>query len=257
MDEKDKQLNSLTNYLHEWLETSRPYTTKSRTNIKSKMYRKTGLVCGKRFGNFFLSSALLVKFLYVVIAILQFISLHMFLDIEPGLFWFDIFSGLASGNADNIKESSRFPRVTLCDFQLRLLQNVQSWTVQCVLPINLFNEKIFLFLWFWLLILCILSFLSLSTSSYAMLLTTKRVAYIKKYLKLRHLYSGRKEEKRLLTKFVTSYLKCDGFYVIRMAGRNGTDILISKIIEKLYKTYQSTYGITKHQNGELNTMDYT
>ena len=254
--EKEEKLSDMVEYTHQWLETAKQYRTDCCVNIRDKLSRYTCLVCGRSYGNYFMTSAMFVKVLYVINAFVQFTVLNNFLGTDFALFGLEIMSGLARDDADSVKASPRFPRVTLCDFQIRQLQNVQSWTVQCVLPINLFNEKIFLFIWFWLVMLCVLSIVTLCTNFYAIMFPVKRVEFIKKYLKLRKVYSSRREERKLVTKFVHSYLKFDGFYVIRVAAHNGTEILMSQFIEKMYTKFKNTYTIMKQQNGEAYAAEY-
>ena len=51
-----------------------------------------------------------------------------------------------------------FPRVTKCTFhKYGPSGNIQRHDAQCVLPINILNEKIYVFLWFWFVILTVLT----------------------------------------------------------------------------------------------------
>ena len=51
-----------------------------------------------------------------------------------------------------------FPKVAKCTFtKSGPTGTIQNFDGLCVLPINIINEKIYLFMWFWFIILAIIS----------------------------------------------------------------------------------------------------
>uniref|UniRef100_A0A914BZ58 Innexin n=1 Tax=Acrobeloides nanus TaxID=290746 RepID=A0A914BZ58_9BILA len=48
------------------------------------------------------------------------------------------------------EQNGLFPRVTVCDFSIEKNGQPTNYTLECVLPLNMFNEKIFVFFFFWL-----------------------------------------------------------------------------------------------------------
>ena len=51
-----------------------------------------------------------------------------------------------------------FPRMTKCSFhKFGSSGNIESHDALCILPINIVNEKIYIFIWFWFLILGVLT----------------------------------------------------------------------------------------------------
>ncbi|KAJ9577539.1 hypothetical protein L9F63_005912 [Diploptera punctata] len=60
------------------------------------------------------------------------------------------------------KSELTFPKVTKCNFhKYGPSGTIQLYDALCVLPLNLFHEKIFHFLWYWYIVLCVMTTLGL------------------------------------------------------------------------------------------------
>lgn len=72
-----------------------------------------------------------------------------------------------------------FPRVTKCTFQkFGPSGTIQTHDALCILAMNILNEKIYVFLWFWFIILMIISGLALVYSVALMILPSIREAIL-------------------------------------------------------------------------------
>jgi hypothetical protein len=178
-----------------------------------------------------------------------------------------------TGNGIDWLTTPRFPRVTMCDFRVRRLGAVQRYTVQCVLPINLFNEKIYLFLWFLIAFVAAATALSLVVWGIRAALFIDRVRYIKKHLVLMNKLfiqpndsegesgnepvrkrsssgpstsasttgSSRDAERKQLKRFVSDYLRPDGAFVLRLIGHNTNAITVTELVCALWDNYRGKH----------------
>jgi len=115
------------------------------------LYLLTYLQClyhfvGKLYGNYLITAYLAVKLLYLGNAIGQLFLLDAFLKIDYHLYGVQVIAHLYGVQVverlirgQDWGYSERFPRVTLCEFEIRHQSRVHQYVVQCALTINLFQ----------------------------------------------------------------------------------------------------------------------
>ncbi|CAF1013745.1 unnamed protein product [Rotaria magnacalcarata] len=135
---------------------------------------------------------LLVKFIYIINIILQVFILNIILSTGNYRFFRFGFDTLTyvfrSSLRERIGELSHqhqqlFPFVTLCDFHIRELGQDHYYTIECILLINIFYEKIYFAMWIWFVILFLISIISLIYSFYIYVPFFARYRFINKFIR--------------------------------------------------------------------------
>ena len=235
-EDRDRTIVHVAKYIDRWLLAHRQYHYNLLVRLRQRFSNIFCFWLAKREGRFLTGFYMFIKFLYCVNAISQFFLLNAFLAMDFHMYGFDLLSRLIHDGELSIA-SPRFPRVTLCDFEIRQLQNLQRYTVQCVLPINLFNEKIFLFLWFWFVIVLLIAIGSYISWLYYVLFSHNRYRYVKKYLKIGD-HIRNKADVKLARKFSDEYLRDDGVFVLRVVCSNSSELVLNDLVTELWNLFR-------------------
>uniref|UniRef100_A0A0N4ZJ42 Innexin n=1 Tax=Parastrongyloides trichosuri TaxID=131310 RepID=A0A0N4ZJ42_PARTI len=192
---------------------------------------------------------LLTKFLYLVNISLQLFLMNSFLETDRYKYYgLEAVIDLMKGKTWD--QTGMFPRVSLCDFDVRVMGNIQEHTIQCVLVINIFNEKIFIFLWFWYLTLFIFTFGSFWYWSIINFFPSTAKRFITRHLEMSELMFDPKENEKDLDKFVYGYLKYDGVFVIRQLTMHSGIIFGTDVVANLWKSYYNLERELKRSNSD-------
>ncbi|TKR60918.1 hypothetical protein L596_028099 [Steinernema carpocapsae] len=190
---------------------------------------------------FVTATYLFIKIVYLANVAVQLLVLNKFLETDK-YSWYGFGALLDLVHGKTWETSGIFPRVTLCDFDVRVMGNVQEHTIQCVLTINIFNEKIFVFLWFWYMSLFVITFGSLLYWLFVTVLPFPNRRFINRHLEMSEMPFDptKPESAEQVDRFINNFLKSDGVFVIRMLTMHtgvifGTDLVYS-LFQSIYHT---------------------
>jgi hypothetical protein len=179
-----------------------------------------------------------IKILYLSNSMGQLFLLNVLLGHKNfHLYGIEIMQNIMQGR--DASDSVYFPRVTMCDFKVRDVAQVHTYTVQCVLPINLFNEKVFMFVWFWLAFVSFVNCYDMVAWLMRCFFSNVRYQYVKYRIELMQQESHLR--KFICKDFVFRYLQQDGCFVLRLVAMNSSDLVASELINELWRKYTEKY----------------
>ncbi|KAF7637681.1 Innexin [Meloidogyne graminicola] len=209
LNEREKVFNSLALTFTEMIDLRETeYYPHPSSSIFTK-FRPTRLIKGQLISFLYL----FIKCLYTTNIILQFSLLNATLKSDEYLFYgFQVISDLFSGRAWT--KSGHFPRVTLCDFEVRYLANLNRYTF--------------------------LHFFGFVVQHYF-------VDYILKFMQIAENinYQLNNNNQFILpneygiNKFVNNFLKSDGLFILRMIANHAGELAVVGIIKHLWNIFSS------------------
>ena len=121
-----------------------------------------------------------------------------------------------------------FPRMTKCTFhKYGSSGTIQKHDALCVLAWNIFNEKIYIFLWFWLIILSILSTLALAYRLVIAMSTKARVLVIQRL----------SSPLRTSTETVIQRVPFGDYFILNLLGKNLQGFLFNGLVDELAQRF--------------------
>ncbi|NP_001191594.1 pannexin 6 [Aplysia californica] len=235
-EERDEKMGHIAHFIDRWLRTYSQYKYNALTRFRDRF--SSVIWCfGERTGTYISGLYMFTKLLYFVNVIGQFFLLSAFLDLNFWRFGIDAFT--IWNKKGRWQDLYNFPRIGLCDYKVRQLENIQTLSVQCVLSINLFLEKMYLILWFWLVMLLVFNTVNMIQWIIRGISQTRSEAFLAKNLNLLGIDS--KRQRKLFVRFTRNYLRTDGVFMLRIVADNTSEIMTLDLLKQLWKKFKESH----------------
>lgn len=226
---------------------------KHRNFHRTSAVRAHVLCFGKRLGNMLCGCYILMKLLYIANNVAQVILMQKFLGFNHTYVSFgsEVLQDIVRGR--DWQETLIFPRITFCRTNVKHLGTNNKLIAQCALPVNMLNEKIYIFLWFWMVAGALFTSISLVMWLFRMNVTSGQSKFIRQYLRMTEDY--KRSQKYMVPSFVNGFLRKDGVFLLRVMSINVGDLVMSEVIKELWEIYKAKYVGRNMGNDTYNESD--
>ncbi|CAI6376307.1 unnamed protein product [Macrosiphum euphorbiae] len=178
--------------------------------------------------NFYAIRFFLCEFLNFVNVIAQIFFMDYFLEGEFSTYGLDVLRFTEMEPEEREDPMARvFPKVTKCTFhKYGPSGSIQKLDGLCVLPLNIVNEKIYVFLWFWFLIIAVLSGLNLVYRTAVVVMPKFRLLLLRARSRLAH------QDK---VETITKKCQIGDWFVLYQLGRNIDPLIFKELVSDLAK----------------------
>jgi hypothetical protein len=236
-------INYLAKYIDRYLDCQKPLPGKKTVcdrvgALFSCFNNKRGTMMGNAY--------FCHKLMYILLFAAQLYAVCKFLG--HNLVWFSVEAVINNNlltHSFDWKTVEVFPLVTFCNVthQEKFGQTYQDW-VQCAMPNNVFNERYFIFLCLWLMLVMVLMVWSCMVWFNKIFLSIRRDRFVRHVISITQsslandIHSFHKDKLKF---FAGKYLKADGMFVFQMIEDNTSPVCASEIMCALWSTFVDNY----------------
>ena len=192
---------------------------------------------------------LFVKLMYLSNCILQMRLINYFLT--NSVYNFDALGILQQMlNGENNQETEIFPIIVQCDLNISHdLDDAHLYSIRCILSMNMFVEKIYVFLWIWCAIVASMTFFDLIRWSARFIFMKQNYRFVKNRLNSATIKQANiLRQKYFLKLFVYEYLSRDGIFILRLIENNAGLIVSNDLISKLWSDFCVSLDICEEKS---------
>jgi len=194
-----------------------------------------------------------VKLLYILNCLLQIGLIHLIIGTRP--FGIDRFNHLKqdtfethflsqfaqkiSSGVSELIDTSSFPKRTLCDFTFRELASNHAYTVECILPLNILVEKMYVFLYIWFILLGLITFIDFIKWIGHLIHCLASSDKTREHYVRTHLIDRTKYNPNDINLFAKEHLTGNNYFLLKLLSKNISTFVVVDMLDYFFKAKAS------------------